>query len=72
MGYKVQAKADLGGTSKIHTGWKIKITKDARSSWSWKEGDDVIQLIDSENEILIVVKKDNFDKLIKRGVIQVV
>lgn len=72
MPYRVTIQGDLAGISKIQSSWRIKITKNKRNSWSWKEGDDIVQIADDSNEILIILRKDRFDDLVKRGVIQVV
>ena len=72
MPYRITIQGDLAGISKIQSGWRVKIAKSKRNSWSWKEGDDIVQIADDNNEILVVLRKDRFDELVKNGVIQIV
>ncbi len=70
--FRIVVDCDLAGISKIQNGWRIKIARNRRNAWSWREGDEVVQLADDKDEILIILKKDKFDQLVKNGVIKIV
>jgi len=72
MGYKIVINADFVKDYQLQSARRIKIAEDVTNCLGWKEKDRIFELVDKNNRVVILVKREDFEKLLKDGTIEIV
>jgi len=72
MGYKIVVNADMVTDYQFQSARRVKIEKNVAQAFGWNEGDRIIELADYNKEIVILIKKEKFEKLLKDKVIEII
>jgi len=71
MPYRLVVDADLVKSYQLQHLRRIKIAEGVVASLGWREGDIIFELVDREKKVVILVKGEDFGKLLGNGNIEV-
>jgi len=72
MAYNIVINADFVTTYQLQSAKRVRIAQSVIDSLGWKEGDQIFELVDTNKKIVILIKKNDFEKLLKEGSIKMI
>lgn len=72
MVYRIVIEADMVRDYQVQSKRRVKIEDNVAQAFGWNEGDRIIELADYNKGIVILMKKETFEKLLKDKVIEII
>lgn len=71
MVYRIVVDADFVRDYQLQSSRRVKIANNVTSNLGWKKGDRIFELVDEKKKVVILVKKDDFERLLENGIIKI-
>jgi len=71
MVYRIVVDADFVRDYQLQSSSRVRIAESVTSNLGWKKGDRIFELVDEKKRIVILVKKDDFERLLENGTIKI-
>ena len=69
---EIVVDADFIRDYRLQSSRRVKIAENVTSNLGWREGDRIFELVDEKKKVVILVKKDDFERLLRNGIINIV
>ncbi len=64
---KLELNAKVVEVYKLQSARRVKISLEICEKLGWKEGDRIVELVDEEKKAVILIKREDYEKLIGGG-----
>ncbi len=71
MVYRIVVDADFVRDYQLQSSRRVKIAENITSNLGWKERDRIFELVDEKKKVVILVKRDDFERLLENGTIKI-
>ena len=63
---KLELNAKVVNIYRLQSARRVKISLEICEELGWKEGDKIVELVDKEKKVVVLIKREDFEK-ISRG-----